>query len=103
MARVLSALVLLPVVIGTVWFLPPIATLVLACVAPAVVGLNFRWLFNEQYGLIDAVLVKLGLPAIPWLSDPRWALVSGVIGVLGATGRQGGAVARKVASPRDMA
>jgi phosphatidate cytidylyltransferase len=32
MARVLSALVLLPVVIGTVWFLPPIATLVLASV-----------------------------------------------------------------------
>lgn len=30
MVRVLSALVLLPLVIGTVWFLPPIATLVLA-------------------------------------------------------------------------
>lgn len=33
MARVLSALVLLPIVIGTVWFLPPVATLVLASVA----------------------------------------------------------------------
>ncbi len=33
MARVLSALVLLPIVIGTVWFLPPIGTLVLALVA----------------------------------------------------------------------
>ena len=33
MARVLSALVLLPVVIGAVWFLPPVATLVLACLA----------------------------------------------------------------------
>ena len=33
MARVLSALVLLPLVIGTVWFLPPVATLALACVA----------------------------------------------------------------------
>ena len=30
MARVLSALVLLPLVIGTIWFLPPLATLVLA-------------------------------------------------------------------------
>jgi multiple sugar transport system permease protein len=48
-------------------------------VAPAVVGLNFRWLFNEQYGLIDATLVRLGLPAIPWLSDPGWALVSVII------------------------
>ena len=33
MARVLSALVLLPIVIGTVWFLPPIGTLMLALVA----------------------------------------------------------------------
>lgn len=33
MTRVLSALVLLPIVIGTVWFLPPVATLVLASVA----------------------------------------------------------------------
>ena len=35
MTRVLSALVLLAVVIGTVWFLPPFATLVLALVAAA--------------------------------------------------------------------
>ena len=33
MTRVLSALVLLPVVIGAVWFLQPIATLLLACLA----------------------------------------------------------------------
>ncbi len=33
MTRVLSALVLLPAVIGTVWFLPPLATLVLASIA----------------------------------------------------------------------
>ncbi|WP_345607200.1 carbohydrate ABC transporter permease [Pseudonocardia adelaidensis] len=61
--------------------LRPARTLLLIppMVAPAVVGLNFRWLFNEQYGLIDAVLVRLGLPAIPWLSDPGWALVSVII------------------------
>lgn len=35
MTRVLSALVLLPIVIGAVWFLPPVATLVLALVAAA--------------------------------------------------------------------
>ncbi|HVL66266.1 MAG TPA: phosphatidate cytidylyltransferase [Vicinamibacterales bacterium] len=33
MARVLSALVLLPLVVGAVWFLPPVATLVLASLA----------------------------------------------------------------------
>jgi phosphatidate cytidylyltransferase len=35
MARVLSALVLLPIVVGAVWFLPPVATLILALVASA--------------------------------------------------------------------
>jgi len=35
MTRVLSALVLLPAVVGTVWFLPPIWTLVLALLAAA--------------------------------------------------------------------
>jgi multiple sugar transport system permease protein len=48
-------------------------------IAPAVVGLNFRWLFNTQYGLIDALLRNLGLPVIPWLSDPNWALASVII------------------------
>jgi hypothetical protein len=33
MTRVLSALVLLPIVVGTVWFLPPLATLALAEIA----------------------------------------------------------------------
>ena len=41
MARVLSALVLLPVVIGTVWFLPPVATLVLAATAALLAFLEF--------------------------------------------------------------
>lgn len=61
--------------------LRPARTLLLIppMVAPAVVGLNFRWLFNEQYGLIDGVLTRLGIPAIPWLSDPAWALVSVII------------------------
>jgi phosphatidate cytidylyltransferase len=39
--RVLSALVLLPVVVGAVWFLPPIATLVLALAAALLAFLEF--------------------------------------------------------------
>ena len=35
MTRVLSAAVLLPLVIGTIWYLPPVATLVLASIAAA--------------------------------------------------------------------
>jgi phosphatidate cytidylyltransferase len=41
MARVLSALVLLPVVIGTVWYLPPVATLALAAVAAALAFVEY--------------------------------------------------------------
>jgi phosphatidate cytidylyltransferase len=48
MARVISALVLLPIVIGAVWLLPPIATLVLALVAA---GLAF-----VEYAAIAAAL-----------------------------------------------
>ena len=33
MTRVLSALLLIPLVLGVVWFLPPVGTLVLAVVA----------------------------------------------------------------------
>lgn len=58
--------------------LRPARTLLLIppMIAPAVVGFNFRWLFNQQYGFIDAVLRDLHLPTIPWLSDPHWALAS---------------------------
>jgi phosphatidate cytidylyltransferase len=41
MARVLSALVLLPLVIGTVWFLPPVATLGLATVAALIAFMEY--------------------------------------------------------------
>lgn len=48
-------------------------------IAPAVVGLNFRWLFNTQFGLVDALLRMAGLPEAPWLTDPSWALASVMI------------------------
>ena len=41
MARVLSALVLLPIVVGAVWFLPPIATLVLSLIAAALAFVEY--------------------------------------------------------------
>jgi phosphatidate cytidylyltransferase len=42
MTRVLSALVLLPIVIGTIWFLPPAGTLVLALVAGVLAFVEYR-------------------------------------------------------------
>ena len=48
MTRVLSALVLLPLVIGTIWFLPPEGTLLLALVAAVLA-------FSEYCGLAKAL------------------------------------------------
>lgn len=31
------------------------------------------WLFNGEHGLINAGLSALGLPAVPWFTDPLWA------------------------------
>jgi len=40
-ARVLSALLLIPAVVGVVWFLPPVATLMLAVLAAAIAIMEF--------------------------------------------------------------
>jgi len=46
MTRVLSALVLIPVVVGTIWLLPPIGTLVLALVASVLAFVEYRRIAN---------------------------------------------------------
>jgi multiple sugar transport system permease protein len=51
----------------SVYFMPVVTTLV----AVAVV---WRYLYHPRYGLIDAALTRLGLPAIDWLGDPQWAM-----------------------------
>ena len=55
MARVLSALVLLPVVIGVVWFLPPVATLVLASIAAVLAFIEYASIMAA----IDARIPRL--------------------------------------------
>jgi phosphatidate cytidylyltransferase len=42
LTRVLSALVLLPVVVGVIWFLPPVGTLVLAVVAASLAVVEYE-------------------------------------------------------------
>jgi multiple sugar transport system permease protein len=38
------------------------------------VAIVWRYLYHPHYGLIDFGLRKLGLPAVDWLGDPRWAM-----------------------------
>jgi multiple sugar transport system permease protein len=52
-----------------VYFAPVVTTLV-------AVAIVWRYLYQPQYGLVNAWLGRLGLPAVDWLGDPHWALPS---------------------------
>ena len=41
---------------------------------PTAVGLVWKWLFNNQFGLINAALAKRGIQGPAWLSDPNVSL-----------------------------
>ena len=53
----------------TIFFAPVVTTLV----AVAVV---WRYFYHPRYGLLNHMLGAVGLPAIDWLGDPRWAMLS---------------------------
>ena len=53
----------------TIFFAPVVTTLV----AVAVV---WRYFYHPRYGLLNHLLGALGLPAVDWLGDPRWAMLS---------------------------
>jgi multiple sugar transport system permease protein len=40
-------------------------------VAPVVAAIMIRWIFNDQFGVVNAVLDLVGLPGQPWLAQ-RW-------------------------------
>jgi phosphatidate cytidylyltransferase len=57
MTRILSALVLIPIVVGTVWYLPPVATLGLAEIAALVAFLEYAELAARLHAAVPRVLV----------------------------------------------
>lgn len=56
----------------TIFFAPVVATLV-------AVSVVFRYLYHPRYGLLNRALEAVGLPAVDWLGDPRWAMVAIVL------------------------
>ena len=48
-------------------------------IAPIAVGLVWRYMFDAQFGLINAALQALGLSAQLWLADPTLAFIAIVI------------------------
>lgn len=63
MTRVLSALVLLTVVIGTIWFLPPVATLILAAVAAPLAFVEYARLAEALGARVPRVLTGAAIVA----------------------------------------
>jgi multiple sugar transport system permease protein len=59
-------------VLRTIFILPMM-------IAPIVVGLIWRFMYNEQFGTLTGILKALGLPTIPFLSSPDYALFSIII------------------------
>ncbi|WP_342358898.1 sugar ABC transporter permease [Terrarubrum flagellatum] len=59
----------------SLYFLP----VVISSVATAVIA---AWLFNDNYGVVNMLLRRVGLEPVAWLSSPRWALFSLVIATL---------------------
>ena len=48
-------------------------------IAPIAVGLVWRYLFDAQFGLVNAVLALVGIGAQTWLADPGLAFIAIVI------------------------
>ena len=48
-------------------------------IAPIAVGLVWRYMFDAQFGLINALLKAVGLNAQTWLADPALAFIAIVI------------------------
>ncbi len=64
----------------TIYFVPMVA-------APAAVTMVWRWLYNYQFGLINHILVNLGLAKVKWTESPGIALFSiAVIGIWSSIG-----------------
>ncbi|MBX4262463.1 sugar ABC transporter permease [Clostridium estertheticum] len=64
----------------TIYFIPMMA-------APAAVTMVWKWLYNNQFGLLNVFLKKIGLGRIDWISDPKVAIYSiAIIGVWSAIG-----------------
>ena len=53
----------------TIYFIPMVAT-------PAAITMVWKWLYNTQFGLINYLLSKIGIPNIDWINDPKIALYS---------------------------
>jgi multiple sugar transport system permease protein len=48
---------------------------------PAVMAMGWRWIFNDTYGVMGDIFMRLGISGRPiaWLGEPFWAMVAAVV------------------------
>jgi phosphatidate cytidylyltransferase len=89
LTRVLSALVLIPLVLGVVWFLPPAGTLALAVVASILAVLEYvRLAAGLGIGVpraLTMVMVVAGCVAVGQAAVPPEIVVLGAVVLIGST------------------
>ncbi|MGM0607097.1 MAG: carbohydrate ABC transporter permease [Candidatus Muiribacteriota bacterium] len=56
----------------TIYFLPVITSI-------NAVAIVWKWIFHNQYGLLNASFQAMGLPTVDWLGDPKFAMFSIII------------------------
>ncbi len=53
----------------SVFYLPTV-------ISGVAVALLWRWIFNDEYGILNLLLDKVGIRGPGWLIDERWALIA---------------------------
>jgi alpha-1,4-digalacturonate transport system permease protein len=48
-------------------------------ISPIIAGVIWRWLFGENFGLVNYIIIELGGKAVPWQSNPDLSLMVVVI------------------------
>ncbi len=59
----------------TVYFLPSVTM-------AAAISLVWRWIYNGDYGLLNAILGFLGIKGVSWLTNPNTVMIAiGIVGI----------------------
>src|SRR3954462_9942500 len=48
-------------------------------ISPIIAGVIWRWIFGENFGLVNFIIIKLGGPAGPWQSNANLSLIIVII------------------------
>jgi multiple sugar transport system permease protein len=62
-------------VLRSLYFLPLV-------VSGVVVALVMEWIFNGDFGVLNNILHTLGMPRVPWLTSPSWAMATLVVAIV---------------------